>query len=338
MIRSVLKAYLILLSLCLLTACQSHVQNSKLIAGVFNVSTDIQQKFIEKRAPQNVLVSRDIVYQEKSEHILGKPLTFDLYQPDNIVEIGPQPTVVWIHGGGWISGSKKHGSGYFKMLAAQGFNVVSIEYAFTPEHIYPTQLTQIDQALQYLTNHAKALNIDANRLFLAGDSAGANMASHYAALLTTPNYATAQNFKTHIQANQIKGLILHCGIYDLEAFVAAAPTEFRLLEWGILNLVQAYTGGQKANTEFLKAISPSQHLSENYPAVLISGGNKDFLTESQSYPFVQALKHYHIPVTSLFYLDSKELLFHEYQFMMGKEASQHTFNETIEFLQQRSRD
>ena len=35
-----------------------------------------------------------------------------------------------IHGGGWISGSKEHARGYFKLLAAQGYNVVSVQYQF----------------------------------------------------------------------------------------------------------------------------------------------------------------------------------------------------------------
>ncbi|ANF81951.1 alpha/beta hydrolase [Acinetobacter sp. NCu2D-2] len=330
-----LKTLLMLFAVAYLTACQSHVKSSKIIASVFNVSTDIQQKFIEKRAPQNVLVTRDIPYQTQLDD-QHKSLTFDLYQPENIAALAPRPTIVWIHGGGWISGSKLHGSGYFKLLANEGYNVVAVQYQFAPEHIYPTQLGQIDEALAYISKHAKDFNIDANQLFLAGDSAGANMASHYATLLTTSDYASRENFKTHIEPSQLKGLILHCGIYDMASFVATAPQEMRVLEWGVNNLVQSYTGGKKDDVAFLNRISSSQHLSAHYPPVLISGGNKDFLTKSQSYPFVKALEQYQIPVTTLFYPDSKEILFHEYQFMMSKEASQQTFAATLDFLKQRT--
>ena len=310
----------------MLTACQSNVKNSKIIAGVFNFSTDIQQKIIEKKAPQSVLVSRNIVYAQSTG------LSFDLYQPENIAELSPRPTIVWIHGGGWISGSKEHGSGYYKMLAQQGFNVISIEYQMAPEHQFPTQLKQIDQALAHITAHAAKYHVDANSLFLAGDSAGANLASHYAALLTTPNYADSTHFVTSIRPQQLKGLILHCGIYDLLSFVESAPTEMKLLEWGILNLVQAYVGEHKQDASFLAHNSPSRNLSVHYPPVLISGGNKDFLTESQSYPFVQVLEQHQVPVKSLFYPESKEILLHEYQFMMSKQASQHTFTKTVDFV------
>ena len=98
-------------------------------------------------------------------------------------------------------------------------------------------------------------------------------------------------------------------------------------------MVQAYTGDRRHDVEFLKKISPIQHITSNYPPVLISGGNKDFLTETQSYPFVQVLKANQVPVKEIFYSDSKAWLIHEYQFYMGKKESQQTFEQTLQFLQ-----
>ena len=61
-------------------------------------------------------------------------------------------------------------------------------------------------------------------------------------------------------------------------------------------------------------------------------GDKDFLTKTQSEPFVKVLMSQKIPVTEVFYPDTKEFLVHEYQFMMSKAASQETFNKTITFI------
>lgn len=47
---------------------------------------------------------------------------------------------------------------------------------------------------------------------------------------------------------------------------------------------------------------------------------------------MQSLKQLNVPVTEVFYPDSKEFLVHEYQFMMGKKASQQTLLQTFEFL------
>ncbi|MGE8558239.1 MAG: alpha/beta hydrolase, partial [Acinetobacter sp.] len=215
-------------------------------------------------------------------------------------------------------------------------NVVSVEYQFAPQTIYPQQLLQINQALKYISEHADTYQINAQQLYLAGDSAGANLVSHYAALLSNPDFAQQSAIRPLIQREQIKGLILHCGIYDLNTFINTAPDELKLIEWGIFNLVQAYTGNKKDDTEFLKGISPIQYLTENYPPVFISGGNKDFLTKTQSIPFADALMRKNIAVTGAFYPNSKEFLVHEYQFMMSKKASQQTFQQTIQFIQKYS--
>src|SRR5690606_8198502 len=285
---------------------------------------------VDRYAPQEILAPENIMYMQQPS------LTLNIYQPKNVMQFEPRPTVVWVHGGGWVSGSKEHARGYFKLLANQGYNVVSVQYQFAPQAIYPNQLLQINQALKFLTEHAQEYHINANQLYLAGDSAGANLVSHYAALISHPDFARQSNITPLIKRAQIKGLILHCGIYDMNAFINTAPDELKLIEWGVFNLVQAYTGNKKDDAEFLKGISPIQYLTANYPPVLISGGNKDFLTNTQSVPFVKALMNQNIPVTEVFYPNSKEFLVHEYQFMMSKKASQQTFAKTIQFIQKYS--
>ncbi|OAL79042.1 alpha/beta hydrolase [Acinetobacter sp. SFB] len=312
------------------SGCQNTQSSTKVIASVFNASTNVQKKMIDKYAPQEVLVQKNIMYMQQPS------LTLDVYQPKNVMQLEPRPTVVWVHGGGWVSGSKEHARGYFKLLANEGYNVVSVQYQFAPKVIYPTQLLQINQALKFITEYSQEYHINANQLYLAGDSAGANLVSHYAALISHPDFAQQSGITPLIHRDQIKGLILHCGIYDMNAFINTASDELKLIEWGVFNLVQAYTGNKKDDAEFLKSISPIQYLTANYPPVLISGGNKDFLTPTQSVPFVKALMNQNIPVTEVFYPNSKEFLVHEYQFMMSKKASQQTFQQTIQFIQKYS--
>ena len=310
----------------LLSACQTTQQNSQIIASAFNLTTGLQQKIMDRYAPKNIQVQHDIVYATQAN------LSFDLYQDSQLQDLAARPTIVWIHGGGWIAGSKTHARGYFKLLAAQGFNVIAVQYQFAPHATYPTQLQQIDLALNYITQHAEKYQLNPQQLFLAGDSAGANLASHYAALLSNPTFAQQSNLQPTIQRKQLKGVILHCGIYDLKAFVETARDEMNIVEWGVYNLVQAYTGERKQDSEFLKNISPIQHLTANYPAVFISGGNKDFLTDTQSMPMLHALQHQQIPVTTAFYPDTKAWLIHEYQFFMHQKESQQTFAKTVEFI------
>lgn len=320
----------VLFTAMVLSGCQTVPTGTELIAKVFNTSTQLQSQWIDRHAPQDIKVIHDIKYSEEPN------LTLDVYQAQTIPLLQSRPTIVWIHGGGWISGSKTHGAGYFKRLAEQGYHVVAIEYQFAPQASYPTQLKQIDQALAFVTTHAGQYGIDSQHLYLAGDSAGANLASHYAALLTNDKFAQQSNFQPSILAQQLKGLILHCGIYDLAQFVETAPNEMKLIEWGVVKLVQAYVGTKDQDVDFLKSISPSHHITAHYPAVFISGGKHDFLTETQSVPFEKVLKAHQISVNAAFYPESKEVLLHEYQFMMSKKASQATFWRSIDFIRQNS--
>ncbi len=78
--------------------------------------TGLQQKIMDRYAPKNIQVQHDIVYATQPN------LSFDLYQDSQLQDLAALARQsVWIHGGGWIAGSKAHARGYFKLLAAQGF-------------------------------------------------------------------------------------------------------------------------------------------------------------------------------------------------------------------------
>ena len=102
----------------------------------------------------------------------------------------PLPALVWVHGGGFVGGSKDELAGYFKLIASNGYAVVAPRYALAPEHRYPTPTRQVMHALGYLKANAERLGIDGGRIALAGDSAGAQIAAQIAALVTSPGTPT----------------------------------------------------------------------------------------------------------------------------------------------------
>jgi acetyl esterase/lipase len=69
------------------------------------------------------------------------------------------PTVVWVHGGGWVSGTRTQVGNYARVLAARGFTVVSVDYSISPHATYPTRVRQVNAALGYLVRHAARLHI-----------------------------------------------------------------------------------------------------------------------------------------------------------------------------------
>jgi acetyl esterase len=92
--------------------------------------------------------------------------------------VDPQAgTVVWFHGGGFVIGSlDTHDAICRDLAAASAWPVLAIDYRLAPEHPYPAAHDDAEAALRWLAAHAAQLDLDPDRVVLAGDSAGANLA------------------------------------------------------------------------------------------------------------------------------------------------------------------
>jgi acetyl esterase len=90
----------------------------------------------------------------------------------------PLPVVMYFHGGGWMLGGKDTHDRLIREIAvgAQAA-VVFVDYRRTPDVVYPVPNEEAYAATQYVVANARALNVDAARLAVAGDSAGGNMAA-----------------------------------------------------------------------------------------------------------------------------------------------------------------
>jgi len=88
------------------------------------------------------------------------------------------PLLMYFHGGGWVLGDKVTHDRLVRELAEGAHAaVVFVDYINSPEARYPTQNEQAYAAMLYAVEHAKALNVDASRLAVMGDSVGGNMAA-----------------------------------------------------------------------------------------------------------------------------------------------------------------
>ncbi len=197
----------------------------------------------------------------------GADTTFDLYSPAGTSEA--LPTVVWIHGGAWISGGKQNVDPYVQILAAEGFTTVALNYTVAPEATYPTALTQLNDALAHLITNAAAYNIDPSRIILAGDSAGAQLASQLATLATNPEYAELVGLSPALAADQLAGMVLNCGIYD----VSGIPSAPGLGGYGFRVALWAYQGDKDwATTPAGQEMSTLDYVTADFPQTWISGG------------------------------------------------------------------
>jgi acetyl esterase len=106
----------------------------------------------------------------------GHDLPVRVYRPVESPE--PAGVVVYFHGGGWVIGSVATHDAYCRELAvASQCAVASVDYRLAPEHKFPTAAEDAYAAVQWIAQHAERLGFDRQRMAIAGDSAGGNLAA-----------------------------------------------------------------------------------------------------------------------------------------------------------------
>lgn len=281
---------------------------------------------LERHAPPGPFRElRDVPYGPVAGRAGG---TFDLVSPTD--SAAPRPVVVWIHGGAWISGSKAHVTPYLRHLAAAGYIGVAVDYTIAPDAAYPTAVEQLGDALAHLVEHPDELGIDPGRIVLAGDSAGAQLASQLAAAIVNPAYAARTGIRPALEPGQLAGIVLHCGIYDLDAMTHLTG----VLEWGFTSALWAYTGSRDwSATEAADSMSTIRAVTGAFPPAFLSGGNGDGLTAVQSVPLSERMRAAGVPVTTMFWpADHQPSLPHEYQFKLDFPDARRALDATIAFL------
>lgn len=269
-----------------------------------------------------------------------KDAKLDVYYPQEITGTDTKlPVVIWTHGGAWLSGDKTDATPYYKLLAEQGFTVVSLNYTLAPDKTYPTPVYQLNDAHKYIVQHADQFHIDSNKIFFAGDSAGSQLSSQLAALITNPAYAAEIGITPSLSPNQLAGVVLNCGIYKMEGLTQPDPTLPKIVGWGDDVTVWAYTGTANFLTDpDVRQMSAYYHVTKDFPATYITGGNGDPLTDVQSKPFATKLQSLGVDVTTHFFAkDHQPSLPHEYQFNLDNKDGKDALVKTIEFLEERTK-
>lgn len=89
-----------------------------------------------------------------------------------------QPCLIYMHGGAWMQGSPMtHADITMRIAAWNRQTVISVDYALAPEHPFPKAIHEVMDVARFVKAHAADLGVDAARIAIGGDSAGANLAA-----------------------------------------------------------------------------------------------------------------------------------------------------------------
>lgn len=125
------------------------------------------------------------IAQEKNTYVYKtvdeKELKLDVYLPD-VPDLQVRPVIVFFHGGGFIIGSRSLHKYQCTYFAQRGMVAVSADYRLLsrgadPKTEVPKCIMDAKSAVRWVKQHAEKFNIDTNKLFLAGASAGGFLAT-----------------------------------------------------------------------------------------------------------------------------------------------------------------
>lgn len=137
----------------------------------------------------------------------------DVYRPTQ-PQTTPRPALVYIHGGGFQLLSKETHWSLALRYAAQGFVVFNIEYRLAPHDPYPAAIQDAISACLWVQRHAAEYGADPSRIVLAGESAGANLATSVA---VAASYQKTEPWARSLwdAAPEIIGVIASCGVLQV---------------------------------------------------------------------------------------------------------------------------
>jgi acetyl esterase len=153
-------------------------------------------------------VIRDVPYRDSDspDHLL------DVWRPVDRTE--PLPVVLYIHGGGFRILSKDTHWIMATAYARRGMVVFNINYRLAPKHPYPAGVEDALAALPWVVDHAAEYGGDPTRIVLAGESAGANLATVLAVATSyrRPEPAARAIFDREIRP---RAVVPHCGLHQV---------------------------------------------------------------------------------------------------------------------------
>lgn len=211
---------------------------------------------------QQVRTAANIVY-ERANGWEGK---LDVYARRGQA---PMPTVIYIHGGGWVLGTKEGSALAALPFIAMGYSVVNVEYRLANVTLAPAAIEDCRCALRWVVAHAKEYNFDPDKIVVAGSSAGGHLA------LTTGIVPTSAGFDRTCQgANEprVAAIVDFFGITDV-ADLLDGPSKKPFPEnWPYT--VQ-WLGNQPNRDAIAKAASPLTYVRAGLPPTISIHGDSD---------------------------------------------------------------
>lgn len=190
---------------------------------------------------------------------------------------GPRPLLVYIHGGGWVTGDKKQPPKARQPFLERGISCAAINYRLTAKVPLPAPVHDAARAIQFLRSKAEEWNLNKDRIALTGGSAGA-CTSMWILLHDDLADPTAEDpvlrESTRVTAAAVRGGQTSIDPHVIEKWLGPNVLQHRMInmavgEKTIAGALQNYAQHQALYREF----SPINHVDGDDPPLLMTYGN-----------------------------------------------------------------
>jgi acetyl esterase/lipase len=204
----------------------------------------------------------DVVYGSAN----NTPLKLDIWYPrDNP---NPTPTVVYIHGGGWIFGSKEGAVYQLLPYLERGWRVVNVEYRMAGNSLAPGSVEDTRCALRWIYRNAAQWKFDTSKIILTGHSAG----GHLSLITGMLPDGTALDNRCYADTKygdvptKVAAIVNWYGISDVNDLIKGP---------NVKNYAVMWMGSLPNAEEVAKSVSPLTYVRAGLPPVVTIHGDKD---------------------------------------------------------------
>ncbi len=189
---------------------------------------------------------------------------------------GPVPTVIHIHGGGWVGGTKETAilalMPYFEM----GFTVINVEYRVARVSLAPAAVEDCRQALRWVMKNAKTYNMDSTRIIVTGGSAGGHLALMTGMLDSAAGFDATREWDQSLQPLKVAAIINWYGITDVKDLLSGVNRQNYAVSW---------LGSLPNRNDLAVKMSPLTYVRKGLPPILTIHGDNDNLV-----PYAHAVR------------------------------------------------
>jgi acetyl esterase/lipase len=208
----------------------------------------------------NYGIAADVVYG----HANNTPLLLDVWQ--NMSAKEPVPTLMYIHGGGWMIGDKGGASNLFLPYIQRGWNVVNVEYRLGGNSSAPGAVEDSRCALRWIYDNADRYHFDLNRIVVSGHSAGGHLALMVGMLPEGTDLDSECPADADARPLKVAAIVNWYGITDVDDLLQGPDRKTYAVAW---------VGANPEKHKIAEEVSPLTYVRRGLPPIITIHGDHD---------------------------------------------------------------